>query len=251
MRRILPVLSLLVTLLLVGCSPDPDEEPPADTSEPTQTDTGANDDTSADSGGEESSDATDTTPGEDAGSDADDTDAAESNAPTYHADVKPIVDGRCVKCHTEGGIGPFPLTSYDEVESLKGLVKNVVGQKTMPPYLAADGCRKYKHDSSLTDQQIETVTRWVDAGAPEGDPANAGEPLPEVKDGLSRVDETLALPTEKAVKLALRTQQILAHETSVTQTVDPLAGSYFMERLTDDIEPAAFRSSGMARIRSL
>lgn len=50
------------------------------------------------------------------------------------------------------------------------------------------------------------------------------------------MDETLALPTEQAVKVALRTQQVLAHETNVTQTVDPLAGSYFLEQLTNRIE---------------
>jgi methylmalonyl-CoA mutase N-terminal domain/subunit len=58
------------------------------------------------------------------------------------------------------------------------------------------------------------------------------------------MDETLALPTENAVKLALRTQQILAHETSVTQTVDPLAGSYFIENLTDQIEAEALQIIG-------
>jgi methylmalonyl-CoA mutase N-terminal domain/subunit len=50
------------------------------------------------------------------------------------------------------------------------------------------------------------------------------------------LDETLALPTEHAARIALRTQQILAHETGVTNTVDPLAGSYFLERLTLDME---------------
>src|SRR5438093_303049 len=50
------------------------------------------------------------------------------------------------------------------------------------------------------------------------------------------LDETLALPTEKAARIALRTQQILAHESGVTNTVDPLAGSYFVERLTKDME---------------
>jgi methylmalonyl-CoA mutase N-terminal domain/subunit len=53
------------------------------------------------------------------------------------------------------------------------------------------------------------------------------------------MDETLALPTEEAVKVALRTQQVLAHETNVTQTVDPLAGSYFVECMTDEIEKKA------------
>jgi methylmalonyl-CoA mutase N-terminal domain/subunit len=53
------------------------------------------------------------------------------------------------------------------------------------------------------------------------------------------MDETLALPSEKAVKIALRTQQIIAHETGVTNTIDPLAGSYFVESLTDTMEREA------------
>ena len=53
------------------------------------------------------------------------------------------------------------------------------------------------------------------------------------------MDETLALPSEKAVKIALRTQQILAYETGVINTVDPLAGSYFVESLTDEMEKEA------------
>jgi methylmalonyl-CoA mutase N-terminal domain/subunit len=55
-------------------------------------------------------------------------------------------------------------------------------------------------------------------------------------------DEALALPSESAARLALRTQQVLANETGVTDTVDPLAGSYFIERLTDEVE---------ARVREL
>jgi len=53
------------------------------------------------------------------------------------------------------------------------------------------------------------------------------------------MDETLGLPTETAVRVALRTQQILAHETGVHRTVDPLAGSYFVESLTDQMESDA------------
>jgi methylmalonyl-CoA mutase N-terminal domain/subunit len=52
-------------------------------------------------------------------------------------------------------------------------------------------------------------------------------------------DEAIALPTDKSARLALRTQQVLAHETDVTATVDPFAGSYAMERMTDDVEEAA------------
>jgi len=52
-------------------------------------------------------------------------------------------------------------------------------------------------------------------------------------------DEALALPTEEAARLALRTQQILAHEAGVTETPDPLAGSFYVETLTDQLEAAA------------
>ena len=55
------------------------------------------------------------------------------------------------------------------------------------------------------------------------------------------MDETLALPTEEAVKVALRTQQIIAEETGVAMTIDPLGGSYFVEKLTDDIEAEALK----------
>jgi methylmalonyl-CoA mutase N-terminal domain/subunit len=54
-------------------------------------------------------------------------------------------------------------------------------------------------------------------------------------------DEAIALPTPKAARLALRTQQVLAYETDVTKTVDPFAGSYAVESLTDDIEAASRR----------
>ncbi len=53
------------------------------------------------------------------------------------------------------------------------------------------------------------------------------------------MDETLALPTEKAVRIALRTQQILGYETGVANTIDPLAGSYYVETMTDEIEAEA------------
>jgi methylmalonyl-CoA mutase, N-terminal domain len=53
-------------------------------------------------------------------------------------------------------------------------------------------------------------------------------------------DEALALPTEEAVRVALRTQQIIAHESGVTNTIDPLGGSYFVEALTDRMEELCY-----------
>jgi methylmalonyl-CoA mutase N-terminal domain/subunit len=57
-------------------------------------------------------------------------------------------------------------------------------------------------------------------------------------------DEALALPTEEAVRVALRTQQVIAHETGVTNTIDPLGGAYFVEALTDQMEARAYEYFG-------
>lgn len=56
---------------------------------------------------------------------------------------------------------------------------------------------------------------------------------------IARYDEALSLPTPESVKVALRTQQIIAHETGIADTVDPLAGSYYVETLTDELEDRA------------
>ncbi len=87
--------------------------------------------------------------------------------------------------------------------------------------------------STLTAQQIENnVVR------------TALEALSAVLGGTqslhtNSMDEALALPTERSVRTALRTQQVIAYESGVTDTVDPLAGSYYVERLTDEIEARA------------
>src|SRR3712207_5591011 len=62
-------------------------------------------------------------------------------------------------------------------------------------------------------------------------------------------DEALALPTEEAVRIALRTQQVIAHETGVANTIDPLGGSWFVEDLTNRLEREAY--DYFARIEKL
>jgi methylmalonyl-CoA mutase, N-terminal domain len=62
-------------------------------------------------------------------------------------------------------------------------------------------------------------------------------------------DEALALPTEDAVRIALRTQQVIAHETGVVNTIDPLGGSYYLEHLTDRLEAEAYEY--FRRVREL
>ncbi|WP_336022405.1 acyl-CoA mutase large subunit family protein [Halobellus salinisoli] len=92
--------------------------------------------------------------------------------------------------------------------------------------------------STLTAQQIENNVVRV-----------AYQALAAVLGGAQSLhtngkDEALSLPTEKSVRTALRTQQILAHESGVADTIDPLGGSYYVESLTDDIEAEAFELIG-------
>lgn len=86
---------------------------------------------------------------------------------------------------------------------------------------------------SLTAQQPENNivrTAWQAMGAVLGGTQSLHT---------NSMDETLALPTEKSVKIALRTQQLIANESGITNTIDPLAGSYFVEDLTNKMEAAA------------
>ncbi len=116
------------------------------------------------------------------------------DAPTWHADVAPIVEGRCASCHDAGSIGPFPLTTYAEVVDVGEIVAHAVENRTMPPWGAGPADVTYAGDWSLTDEQIATVVAWVDAGMPEGDPADATAPLTVDTPALERVDHTLAVP---------------------------------------------------------
>jgi mono/diheme cytochrome c family protein len=121
---------------------------------------------------------------------------ATSAAPTYHRDVAPIVAAKCAGCHADGGIAPFPLTTFAEVSAAKAGIAAAVTARTMPPWPPADGCTEYKYNRALSDEQIDTINAWVQGGAPEGDPADAPAALPSSAPRLSRIDRELEMPAE-------------------------------------------------------
>ncbi|MBI3178981.1 MAG: monooxygenase [Deltaproteobacteria bacterium] len=114
--------------------------------------------------------------------------------PTYYQDVKPILDGRCVTCHQEGAIAPFALTTYDEARARALPISAMVQARLMPPWLAGPADVTYRDDPSLTPAQIQTLRRWAEAEAPEGDSRSPGPPLQPVSTGLDRVDLEVAMP---------------------------------------------------------
>lgn len=116
------------------------------------------------------------------------------SAPTYHRDIEPLFAAKCGSCHTEGGIAPFALSTYEQVSAAKGAVSAAVQAKTMPPWLASNDCNSYAGERSLTDAQIAQITQWVDNGAPEGDLADKPVVVEDDRATLSRVDLELSMP---------------------------------------------------------
>jgi len=115
---------------------------------------------------------------------------------TFWRDVKPLMDAKCAMCHTDGGIAPFALADYATVQSHAQEIRTAVGTRTMPPWLAAPGCNSYRADRSLSDDQIATITGWINGGAPEGKKSDYVAGVPDLSGALSRVDLSLPMATE-------------------------------------------------------
>ncbi|MDH3205996.1 MAG: cytochrome c [Gemmatimonadota bacterium] len=103
-------------------------------------------------------------------------------APTYSKDIAPIVQDVCMRCHVEGGLGPFLLTNYQEVRRYAQRIRQSVLQRSMPPWHLDPtiGIQAFNNDISLSREEVDAVIAWVDAGAPEGDRADL-PPLPEAR----------------------------------------------------------------------
>jgi mono/diheme cytochrome c family protein len=97
-------------------------------------------------------------------------------AVTYSRDVAPILQDNCQECHRPGHIAPFPLTSYEEAKEHAPLIEQVTNLRLMPPWKAAKGYGRFRNERMLTEEQIETIGRWVEEGAPEGNPSDLPTP---------------------------------------------------------------------------
>ncbi len=117
-----------------------------------------------------------------------------SEALTYYRDAKPILDQKCGLCHYEGGLGPYPFTTYEEIQPHLAIIKLDVEQEIMPPWRAAGEHGLFEGDRRLTDEQKETLLGWIEQGAIEGDPEQEPEPLEQGQRSLPRVDESLEQP---------------------------------------------------------
>lgn len=96
---------------------------------------------------------------------------------TYYNRISRIVHNHCQECHRPGENAPFELMSFDDVKGNSAMIKKVVAKRTMPPWFAdPKTAHAFKNDRSLSARDIDDLTRWIDAGCPEGDPADAPVP---------------------------------------------------------------------------
>jgi len=95
---------------------------------------------------------------------------------TFARDIAPILQARCVECHRAGEIGPFELTSYDEVAGWGEMIAEVVRNRRMPPWHANPEYGTFVNDRSLPLSEKELLYKWVQNGCPEGDRSDLPEP---------------------------------------------------------------------------
>jgi hypothetical protein len=90
---------------------------------------------------------------------------------TFTKDVAPIFQAKCEACHRTDSIAPMSLVSYEDARPWAKSIKTRVASHQMPPWHIDKtlGIQEFENDRSLTDEQVDTIVRWVDSGAPKGD----------------------------------------------------------------------------------
>jgi hypothetical protein len=86
---------------------------------------------------------------------------------SYDDHIQPIFSKKCSFCHLNGGIGPHPLTNYEETTKIAPAILNAIKTSRMPPWAAARSCRSYHGDYSLTENEQTMVTSWLETGTPK------------------------------------------------------------------------------------
>jgi hypothetical protein len=98
--------------------------------------------------------------------------ASEGPAVTFNKDIAPLVFRSCTPCHRPGEVAPFSLLNYAQASKRAKLIRDVVAERTMPPWKADGNSPHFADERKLTDAEVATITSWVEAGTPEGDPSD-------------------------------------------------------------------------------
>ncbi len=108
---------------------------------------------------------------------------AQQPAATFNKDVLPILQKNCQGCHRPGQIAPMSLLTYKDARPWARAIKNAVVSRTMPPWFADPNYGHFLNERRLKQSEIDTIAKWSDAGAPEGDAKDAPRPVQWPEDG--------------------------------------------------------------------
>lgn len=103
--------------------------------------------------------------------------APPSNVPTFDKEVVRIAQAHCQTCHHPGDIAPFSLMTWADAHTQAANMKFMTQTHQMPPWKPAEGCGVFDNPRVLSQDEIDTIARWADGGAPEGNPADLPAPL--------------------------------------------------------------------------
>jgi peroxiredoxin len=121
---------------------------------------------------------------------------------SYAKDVAPILEHKCVHCHSPGNIGSWSMSSHQKVKGMASMIEEVLLARRMPPWDADPAIGKFSNDASLSVAEAQTLLRWVHQGAPRGegeDPLTTAEfkPIPDWP--LGPPDLVLRLPSAENI----------------------------------------------------
>ena len=119
---------------------------------------------------------------------------------TFTKDVAPIFFAKCAECHRAGETAPMSLLSYKDSRPWAKSIREKVVNRTMPPWHADSHFGQWANDRRLSQKEIDTITAWVDAGAPEGNPADL-PPLPKYSEGWNIPTPDVVLKMDEPFKL--------------------------------------------------
>jgi len=109
--------------------------------------------------------------------------AATTSTPSFNKDVLPILQRNCQGCHRPGQIGPMAFLTYQEARPWAKAIKEAVLTKKMPPWFADPRYGHFSNERKLSQTEIDTLARWAEAGAPEGDAKDRPAPPAFPADG--------------------------------------------------------------------
>jgi len=121
---------------------------------------------------------------------------------TFAKDIAPIFQEKCQDCHRKDSMAPMSLVTYEETRPWARSIKERVVTHQMPPWHLDKtvGIQHFQNDRSLTDEQVDLISRWVDAGAPQGNPKDLPPPKQFAEENAWQLEKVFGRPPDMIIK---------------------------------------------------